>query len=151
MDCTCSCNCLYLNDIHAGRIWYFFSFDFCSFIAFEWQELGFQCDKNQGECRAKFACHLDCFAWVKRDSYLPQGSQGLKVQIFSLSFCLQVFCHHAYFIVLLLHHPTILTHTTNRPNVYPLFSNSTSYELVEFVTLDDGFSLWMRKYFFIGK
>ncbi|XP_022862888.1 DNA polymerase epsilon catalytic subunit A-like [Olea europaea var. sylvestris] len=42
-------------------------------------ELGFQCDKNQGECRAKFACHLDCFAWVKRDSYLPQGSQGLKM------------------------------------------------------------------------
>ncbi|KAH9660041.1 DNA polymerase epsilon catalytic subunit A [Citrus sinensis] len=42
------------------------------------EELGFQCDKNQGECRAKFACHLDCFAWVKRDSYLPQGSQGLK-------------------------------------------------------------------------
>ncbi|KAG8371187.1 hypothetical protein BUALT_Bualt13G0060900 [Buddleja alternifolia] len=41
-------------------------------------ELGFRCDKNQGECRAKFACHLDCFAWVKRDSYLPQGSQGLK-------------------------------------------------------------------------
>ncbi|KAI4373579.1 hypothetical protein MLD38_011693 [Melastoma candidum] len=41
-------------------------------------EIGFQCDKNQGECRSKFACHLDCFAWVKRDSYLPQGSQGLK-------------------------------------------------------------------------
>ncbi|KAJ0576989.1 putative DNA-directed DNA polymerase [Helianthus annuus] len=41
-------------------------------------ELGFQCDKVQGECRAKFACHLDCFAWVKRDSYLPQGSHGLK-------------------------------------------------------------------------
>ncbi|WCJ41776.1 DNA polymerase epsilon catalytic subunit A [Euphorbia peplus] len=41
-------------------------------------ELGFSCDKNQGECRAKFACHLDCFAWVKRDSYLPQGSHGLK-------------------------------------------------------------------------
>ncbi|GLJ44675.1 hypothetical protein SUGI_0939260 [Cryptomeria japonica] len=41
-------------------------------------ELGFRCDKIQGECRAKFACHLDCFAWVKRDSYLPQGSQGLK-------------------------------------------------------------------------
>ncbi|XP_047972925.1 DNA polymerase epsilon catalytic subunit A-like isoform X2 [Salvia hispanica] len=42
------------------------------------EELGFRCDKVQGECRAKFACHLDCFAWVKRDSYLPQGSQGLK-------------------------------------------------------------------------
>ncbi|GAV76364.1 LOW QUALITY PROTEIN: DNA_pol_B domain-containing protein/DNA_pol_B_exo1 domain-containing protein/DUF1744 domain-containing protein [Cephalotus follicularis] len=41
-------------------------------------EIGFHCDKNQGECRAKFSCHLDCFAWVKRDSYLPQGSQGLK-------------------------------------------------------------------------
>ncbi|XP_057456006.1 DNA polymerase epsilon catalytic subunit A-like [Lotus japonicus] len=41
-------------------------------------ELGFQCDTNQGECRAKFACHLDCYAWVKRDSYLPQGSQNLK-------------------------------------------------------------------------
>jgi hypothetical protein len=34
----------------------------------------------RGECRTKFAYHLDCFAWVKRDSYLPQGSQGLKVQ-----------------------------------------------------------------------
>lgn len=45
------------------------------------QEVGFQYNKNQGECRAKFACHLDCIAWVKRDSYLPQGSQGLKVQI----------------------------------------------------------------------
>ncbi|EOA39472.1 hypothetical protein CARUB_v10008067mg [Capsella rubella] len=42
------------------------------------EELGFRCDHNQGECRAKFACHLDCFAWVKRDSYLPQGSHGLK-------------------------------------------------------------------------
>ncbi|KAG2397467.1 DNA polymerase epsilon catalytic subunit [Vigna angularis] len=42
------------------------------------EELGFKCDTNQGECRAKYACHLDCFAWVKRDSYLPQGSQGLK-------------------------------------------------------------------------
>ncbi|ESW04397.1 hypothetical protein PHAVU_011G091900 [Phaseolus vulgaris] len=41
-------------------------------------ELGFKCDTNQGECRARYACHLDCFAWVKRDSYLPQGSQGLK-------------------------------------------------------------------------
>ncbi|XP_074301915.1 DNA polymerase epsilon catalytic subunit A-like [Silene latifolia] len=41
-------------------------------------EIGFQCDKVQGECRARFSCHLDCFAWVKRDSYLPQGSQGLK-------------------------------------------------------------------------
>ncbi|KAF4670954.1 hypothetical protein FOL47_001752 [Perkinsus chesapeaki] len=26
----------------------------------------------------KFMTHMDCFCWVKRDSYLPQGSQGLK-------------------------------------------------------------------------
>ncbi|XP_078434598.1 DNA polymerase epsilon catalytic subunit A-like isoform X2 [Wolffia australiana] len=42
------------------------------------EELGFLCDSVQGECRSKFSCHLDCFAWVKRDSYLPQGSHGLK-------------------------------------------------------------------------
>ncbi|CAN6479373.1 unnamed protein product [Victoria cruziana] len=41
-------------------------------------EIGFRCDTDQGECRSRFACHLDCFAWVKRDSYLPQGSHGLK-------------------------------------------------------------------------
>ncbi|KAL2635827.1 hypothetical protein R1flu_007306 [Riccia fluitans] len=43
-----------------------------------YEEIGFRCDAVQGECLSKFACHLDCFAWVKRDSYLPQGSQGLK-------------------------------------------------------------------------
>ncbi|KAJ4762241.1 Dna polymerase epsilon catalytic subunit a [Rhynchospora pubera] len=42
------------------------------------QEIGFRCDSEQGECGAKFSCHLDCIAWVKRDSYLPQGSHGLK-------------------------------------------------------------------------
>lgn len=26
----------------------------------------------------KWSVHMDCFCWVKRDSYLPQGSQGLK-------------------------------------------------------------------------
>ena len=26
----------------------------------------------------RFACHLDCMYWVKRDAYLPQGSHGLK-------------------------------------------------------------------------
>ncbi|VFQ98813.1 unnamed protein product, partial [Cuscuta campestris] len=41
-------------------------------------ELGFQCDKSKGECRAKFACHMDCFAWAKHDSYLPPGCHGLK-------------------------------------------------------------------------
>lgn len=32
----------------------------------------------QGEYRARCAVHLDAFHWVKRDSYLPQGAQGLK-------------------------------------------------------------------------
>ena len=42
------------------------------------QEMGFRCDSRSGECRSRFACHLDACAWVRRDSYLPQGSQGLK-------------------------------------------------------------------------
>ena len=33
---------------------------------------------NDDTYYGKQALHLDCFAWVKRDSYLPQGSQGLK-------------------------------------------------------------------------
>jgi DNA polymerase epsilon subunit 1 len=33
---------------------------------------------NSGEYYGRFALHLDCFPWVKRDSYLPQGSHGLK-------------------------------------------------------------------------
>ena len=31
-----------------------------------------------GEFRGRASVHLDAFAWVKRDSYLPHGSQGLK-------------------------------------------------------------------------
>ena len=42
-----------------------------------YREIGFKCDPS-GECRSKFALHLDAFAWVKRDSYLPAGSHGLK-------------------------------------------------------------------------
>ena len=30
------------------------------------------------EYRGRCCVHLDAFAWVKRDSYLPQGAQGLK-------------------------------------------------------------------------
>jgi len=41
-------------------------------------ELGFKCDRKTGECRSRSALHLDAFAWVKRDSYLPAGSHGLK-------------------------------------------------------------------------
>ena len=41
-------------------------------------ELGMRCDRKTGECRSRSALHLDAFAWVKRDSYLPAGSHGLK-------------------------------------------------------------------------
>ena len=39
--------------------------------------IGVYKDSND-EYKSRFASHLDAFAWVKRDSYLPQGSQGLK-------------------------------------------------------------------------
>ena len=42
-------------------------------------ELGFRVAKS-GECLAKGAVHMDCLCWVNRDSYLPQGSRGLKVR-----------------------------------------------------------------------
>ncbi|XP_069115944.1 LOW QUALITY PROTEIN: DNA polymerase epsilon catalytic subunit A-like [Argopecten irradians] len=41
------------------------------------REIGFQKD-NQGEYKSRPSIHMDCLRWVKRDSYLPVGSQGLK-------------------------------------------------------------------------
>ena len=43
-----------------------------------YDELGFYTNTRTGECLSQFAIHMDAFYWVKRDSYLPQGSQGLK-------------------------------------------------------------------------
>ena len=40
-------------------------------------ETGFAID-SEDEYKSRTCCHMDCFRWVKRDSYLPQGSQGLK-------------------------------------------------------------------------
>ncbi|KAL1683463.1 hypothetical protein EV122DRAFT_286219 [Schizophyllum commune] len=40
-------------------------------------EIGFTKD-NEDEYKSRCCVHMDCFRWVKRDSYLPQGSQGLK-------------------------------------------------------------------------
>lgn len=42
-----------------------------------YQEIGFQKDSEE-EYKSTQCVHMDCFRWVKRDSYLPQGSQGLK-------------------------------------------------------------------------
>jgi len=43
-------------------------------------EIGIYGRKNRLEVAyyGRFATHLDCMYWVKRDAYLPQGSQGLK-------------------------------------------------------------------------
>ncbi|GMM47862.1 DNA polymerase epsilon catalytic subunit [Pichia kluyveri] len=41
------------------------------------EEIGFAKDA-EGEYKSSYCTHMDCFRWVKRDSYLPQGSQGLK-------------------------------------------------------------------------
>uniref|UniRef100_A0A5K3FMW5 DNA polymerase epsilon catalytic subunit n=1 Tax=Mesocestoides corti TaxID=53468 RepID=A0A5K3FMW5_MESCO len=35
-------------------------------------------DANAGDYLARPAVHMDCFRWVKRDSYLPVGAHGLK-------------------------------------------------------------------------
>ncbi|KAF8310468.1 DUF1744-domain-containing protein [Clavulina sp. PMI_390] len=40
-------------------------------------EIGFAKDQED-EYKCRSCVHMDCFRWVKRDSYLPQGSQGLK-------------------------------------------------------------------------
>ncbi|KAI9823294.1 MAG: DNA polymerase epsilon catalytic subunit [Thelocarpon impressellum] len=42
-----------------------------------YHEIGFR--KNSEDIyQSDYCVHMDCFSWVKRDSYLPQGSQGLK-------------------------------------------------------------------------
>jgi DNA polymerase epsilon subunit 1 len=41
------------------------------------REIGVRKDTN-GEYKARFASHMDALCWVIRDSYLPQGSHGLK-------------------------------------------------------------------------
>ncbi|CAK8688654.1 unnamed protein product [Clavelina lepadiformis] len=40
-------------------------------------EIGFSKD-SQGEYKSRQASHMDAYKWVKRDSYLPVGSQNLK-------------------------------------------------------------------------
>ncbi|CAB08772.1 DNA polymerase epsilon catalytic subunit Pol2 [Schizosaccharomyces pombe] len=41
------------------------------------EETGFFRDAED-EYKSSYCSHMDAFRWVKRDSYLPQGSQGLK-------------------------------------------------------------------------
>lgn len=42
-----------------------------------YREIGFK--KNSEDIyQSDYGVHMDCFSWVSRDSYLPQGSRGLK-------------------------------------------------------------------------
>ena len=42
-----------------------------------YSEIGFR-KNSEGVYYSDYCVHMDCFAWVNRDSYLPQGSRGLK-------------------------------------------------------------------------
>ncbi|KAI1007367.1 DNA polymerase epsilon catalytic subunit A [Podosphaera aphanis] len=42
-----------------------------------YQEIGWKKGMDDQYC-CDYSAHMDCFHWVNRDSYLPQGSRGLK-------------------------------------------------------------------------
>ncbi|KAK3385312.1 hypothetical protein B0H63DRAFT_181526 [Podospora didyma] len=42
-----------------------------------YHEIGWKRD-SEDQYKCKYSVHMDCFHWVNRDSYLPQGSRGLK-------------------------------------------------------------------------
>lgn len=42
-----------------------------------YQEIGWKRD-SEDQFKCNYSVHMDCFHWVNRDSYLPQGSRGLK-------------------------------------------------------------------------
>ena len=42
-----------------------------------YREIGFR-KNNEDIYQSDYCAHMDAFAWVNRDSYLPQGSRGLK-------------------------------------------------------------------------
>ena len=42
-----------------------------------YQEIGWKRD-SEDQFKSNYSVHMDCFHWVNRDSYLPQGSRGLK-------------------------------------------------------------------------
>ncbi|KAJ1920549.1 DNA polymerase epsilon catalytic subunit [Mycoemilia scoparia] len=42
-----------------------------------YERIGWFKDEND-EYKSYYCAHMDCLRWVKRDSYLPMGSQGLK-------------------------------------------------------------------------
>ncbi|KAF6004769.1 hypothetical protein F1559_001322 [Cyanidiococcus yangmingshanensis] len=49
------------------------------------EEIGISYSAARGSCRGRSAVHMDCIHWVNRDSYLPQGSRGLKAELAAYS------------------------------------------------------------------
>ncbi|RFU26627.1 hypothetical protein B7463_g9716, partial [Scytalidium lignicola] len=43
-----------------------------------YQEIGWRKNNADDQYMCDYSIHMDCFHWVNRDSYLPQGSRGLK-------------------------------------------------------------------------
>ena len=69
------------------------------------EEIGFAPD-SQNEYKCRPVTHMDAFRWVKRDSYLPVGSQNLKATT-KVCACIRTYVHmcicmcfevHAYFL-----------------------------------------------------
>lgn len=52
--------------------------DRCRILGIDMKDLCGVSRNAAGEYEASYSSHMDCFRWVKRDSYLPAGSQGLK-------------------------------------------------------------------------
>ncbi|QSZ31190.1 hypothetical protein DSL72_000753 [Monilinia vaccinii-corymbosi] len=43
-----------------------------------YREIGWRRSQSDDQYICDYSAHMDCFHWVNRDSYLPQGSRGLK-------------------------------------------------------------------------
>jgi DNA polymerase epsilon subunit 1 len=83
---------------------------------------------SEGEYTGRCMVHLDAFCWVKRDSYLPQGNQGLKAVTRYQTYCSIQYtplpCRLTYIVL------TIITHHLYKP--YVLFLRSKlGYDPVE--------------------
>lgn len=53
--------------------------DRCIFLGLSLEdEIGMRKQEESGEYYGRFLIHMDCYCWVDRDAFLPQGSHGLK-------------------------------------------------------------------------
>ena len=71
-------------------------------------------------CPCRMAVHMDCLHWVNRDSYLPQGSRGLKVSWRGLAgrqACAGNRRHACMLLLLLLLSPTCCSNQGRHPAI----------------------------------